>query len=54
MRHAAGDGELSRAATSTAAIGSKWQPIEIAKPAMVRTTEAIDDPDGIGLLEERI
>jgi Ecdysteroid kinase-like family len=42
------------AATSTAAMGSKWQPIEIAKPAMVRTTEAIDDFDAIGLLEERL
>jgi hypothetical protein len=42
------------AATSTAAMGSKWQPIEIAKPAMVRTTEAIDDLDAIGLLEERL
>ena len=42
------------AATSTAAMGSKWQPIEIAKPAMVRTTEAIDDLDAVGLLEERL
>jgi thiamine kinase-like enzyme len=42
------------AATSTAAMGSQWQPIEIAKPAMVRTTEAVDDLDAIGLLEERI
>jgi len=42
------------AATSTAAMGSKWQPIEIAKPAMVRATEAIDDLDAIGLLKERL
>lgn len=42
------------AATSTAAMGSKWQPIEIARPAMVRATEAIDDLDAIGLLEERL
>jgi hypothetical protein len=42
------------AATSTAAMGSKWQPIEIARPAMIRTTEAIDDLDAVGLLEERL
>jgi hypothetical protein len=42
------------AATSTAAMGSKWQPIEIARPAMIRTTEAIDDLDVVGLLEERL
>jgi hypothetical protein len=42
------------AATSTAAMGSKWQPIEIARPAMIRTTEAIDDLDAVGLLEEKL
>jgi hypothetical protein len=42
------------AATSTAAMGSKWQPIEIARAAMVRTTEAVDDLDAVGLLEERL
>jgi hypothetical protein len=42
------------AATSTAAMGSTWQPIEIARPAMIRTTEAIDDLDAVGLLEERL
>jgi hypothetical protein len=42
------------AATSTAAIGSNWQPIEIARPAKVRATEAIDDLDAIGLHEERL
>ncbi len=42
------------AATSTAAMGSKWQPIEIARAAMIRTTEAIDDLDAVGLLEERL
>jgi hypothetical protein len=35
-------------------MGSKWQPIEIARPAMIRTTEAIDDLDAVGLLEERL
>lgn len=40
------------AATSTAAMGSKWQPIEIARPAMIRTTEAVEDLDAVGLLEE--
>ena len=42
------------AATSTAAMGSKWQPVEIARAAMIRTTEAIDDLDAVGLLEERL
>ncbi len=42
------------AATSTAAMGSKWQPIEIARPAMIRATEAIEDLDSVGLLEERL
>jgi hypothetical protein len=42
------------AATSTAAMGSAWQPIEVARAAMVRTTEAIDDLDAVGLLEEQI
>jgi hypothetical protein len=42
------------AATSTAAMGSKWQPIEIARAVMVRTTEAVDDLDAVGLLEERL
>ena len=42
------------AATSTAAMGSKWQPIEIARPAMIRTTEAIEDLEAVGLLEERL
>jgi thiamine kinase-like enzyme len=42
------------AATSTAAMGSKWQPIEIGHAAMVRTTEAINDLDAVGLLEERL
>lgn len=42
------------AATSTAAMGSKWQPIEIARPAMIRATEAIDDLDAVGLLEEQL
>lgn len=30
------------------------QPIEIARAAMIRTTEAIDDLDAVGLLEERL
>ena len=42
------------AATSTAAMGSKWQPIEIARPAMIRATEAVEDLDAVGLLEERL
>lgn len=42
------------AAASTAAMGSQWQPIEIARAAMIRTTEAVDDLDAVGLLEERL
>ena len=40
--------------TSTASVGSRWQPFEIAHTAMVRTTAAIDDLDSLGLLVERI
>jgi aminoglycoside phosphotransferase (APT) family kinase protein len=42
------------AATSTAAMGSQWQPIEIARPAMIRATESVEDLDAVGLLEERL
>jgi aminoglycoside phosphotransferase (APT) family kinase protein len=42
------------AATSTAAMGSKWQPIEIARPAMIRATESVEDLDAVGLLEEQL
>lgn len=40
--------------TSTASVGSRWQPFEIAHTAMVRTTSAIDDLDSLGLLTERL
>jgi hypothetical protein len=33
------------AATSTAAMGCQWQPIEIARAATIRTTEAVEDLD---------
>jgi hypothetical protein len=42
------------AAVSTAAMGSQWQPFELAHTAMVRTTEAVDDLDVLGLLHSRI
>lgn len=42
------------AATSTAAMESRWQPIEIGRAAMVRTTEAVDDLDALGLLRDRL
>jgi aminoglycoside phosphotransferase (APT) family kinase protein len=42
------------AATSTAAMGSTWQPIEIALPAMIRATKAVEDLDAVGLLEARL
>ena len=39
-------------ATSTAAVGSRWQPAKRAVAAMERTTTAVDDLDSVGLLEE--
>jgi hypothetical protein len=41
-------------ATSTAAVGSRWQPSERAVAAMERTTTAIEDLDSLGLLAERL
>ncbi len=41
-------------ATTTAAMGSRWQPFEIGYQAMVRTTQAIADLDAVGLLTERL
>jgi hypothetical protein len=40
-------------ATTTAAMGSKWQPADVGWRATVRTTEAIVDLDVLGLLAER-
>nr|WP_225933801.1 phosphotransferase [Mycolicibacterium pallens] len=42
------------AAVSTAAVGSQWQPIEIARAAMVLTTTAIEDLAVVELLERRL
>jgi hypothetical protein len=42
------------AAVSTAAMGSQWQPIEIARAAMLLTTTAIEDLGAVELLEERL
>ncbi len=42
------------AAVSTAAVGSQWQPIEIARAAMVLTTTAIEDLAVVELLEQRL
>jgi len=39
-------------ATSTAAMGSRWQPSNRALSAMERTTAAVEDLDSVGLLEE--
>ena len=39
-------------ATSTAAVGSRWQPSARAVAAMERTTAAVDDLDSLGLLRE--
>lgn len=42
------------AAASTAAMGSQWQPIDVCRAALISTTQAIDDLDAVGLLEERL
>jgi Ser/Thr protein kinase RdoA (MazF antagonist) len=39
-------------ATSTAAVGSRWQPSDRALAAMERTTRAVEDCDSVGLLQE--
>jgi len=39
-------------ATSTAAVGSRWQPSDRALAAMERATRAVEDCDSIGLLKE--
>jgi hypothetical protein len=41
-------------AASTAAMGSKWQPIEIGIAGTRRATAAIADLDSVGLLRERL
>ena len=41
-------------ATTTAAMGSKWQPAEVGRRATERTTQAIIDLDVLGLLAERL
>jgi hypothetical protein len=41
-------------AASTAAMGSKWQPIEIGMAGTRRATAAITDLDSVGLLRERL
>ena len=38
--------------TSTAAVGSRWQPSDRAIDAMERATRAVEDCDSIGLLKE--
>ena len=42
------------AATTTAAMGSKWQPEDVSRRAMVRTTQAIADLEVLDLLDERL
>lgn len=39
-------------ATSTAAVGSRWQPSDRALAAMERATRAVEDCDSVGLLKE--
>jgi hypothetical protein len=38
--------------TSTAAVGSRWQPLDKAIEAMERATRAVEDCDSVGLLQE--
>lgn len=42
------------AATTTTAMGSKWQPIEVGRRATERATQAIIDLDVLGLLDDRL
>ena len=42
------------AAASTAAMGARWQPIDVCRAALVSTTQAIEDLDAVGLLETRL
>jgi aminoglycoside phosphotransferase (APT) family kinase protein len=42
------------AATTTAAMGSRWQPEEVGRRATERTTQAIIDLDVLDLLRERL
>jgi hypothetical protein len=42
------------AAATTAAMGSKWQPVEVGRRATERSTQAIIDLDVLGLLRERL
>ena len=41
-------------ACTTAAMGSRLQPIEVGRRATVRTTDAIADLDTLGLLRDRL
>jgi hypothetical protein len=41
-------------ATTTAAMGSRWQPVEVGRRATERTTQAIVDLDVLGLLADRL
>ena len=41
-------------ATTTAAMGSRWQPVEVGRRATARTTQAIIDLDTLGRLRERL
>jgi aminoglycoside phosphotransferase (APT) family kinase protein len=41
-------------ATTTAGMGDRWQPIEVGRRAMQRTTQAVIDLDVLGLLGERL
>jgi hypothetical protein len=38
-------------ATSTAAMGSRWQAVEVGEGGMSRATAAVEDLDSVALLE---
>jgi hypothetical protein len=40
------------AAVSTAAMGTRWQPVEVTRPALLSTTAAVEDLDAVGLLDQ--
>ncbi|MGE2733378.1 phosphotransferase family protein [Mycolicibacterium vaccae] len=42
------------AAASTAAMGTRWQPVEVTRPALLSTTAAIEDLDVVGLLRDEL
>jgi hypothetical protein len=42
------------AATTTASMGSRWQPIEVGMLGMARATQTCEDLDTVGALRDAI